>query len=95
VQRGSEGVGVDGRVGVQLGVFGAAGGLLFDQPVGQATQGRHVHAVMGQFDIAERGGGCLDPFETVQHPGHQQPVLDRIQALRTLRMPWPHLMLSA
>ena len=92
MQRGREGVAVDGGVGVDLGVLGAAGLLLLDEALGQALQRGHMHAVMGQFDVGQRGLGGLVPLQRIGHAGHQQPVLDGVQPGRALWVPRPHLM---
>ena len=55
----SKSMGVDGGVGIQLGIVGAARLQLFLQAAGQATQRGDIHAVMRQLNVVISGLGAV------------------------------------
>ena len=60
--------------------------------LGQAAQGRDMHAVVRQFNVRQRGRRRVPKIQRIAHPGDQQPVRDGIEAFGTLWMPGSHLM---
>ena len=94
-QGGRVGVLVDGGVGVDLRVLGAAGGALFLEPLGKAAQHRDVRAVVCQLQVGQRRQRRLHAFERVKHARDQQPVFDGVEPLRAFGMPRAHVVLPA
>ena len=95
VQGGVPGVDVEVGVGVNLRVGGATGLNLFTQAVGQAAQGRNVHAPMGQFQVGNRRGRGPVLFKRVKHAGGQKPVIDSVKPLGAFGVARAHFVFAA
>ncbi|MNR11228.1 hypothetical protein D3C85_1275200 [compost metagenome] len=95
VQRGWPGMGVDGGIGIDLRVGRAANQLGLLELVAALLERLQIGAVMGPRNVGQRRRGGLAPIEGIGHPADQQPVLDRVQPCRTLRMPGAHLVFPA
>ena len=89
-QRGLPGVRVDGGVGVELRVIGAARHQFFIQPIRHAPQRGHVHPVVGQFNVGQGGFGGFKTLQRISHSGDQQAVFNGIQPLRAFRVARAH-----
>ena len=70
-QRCLPGVSVDRRVGVHLGVRGAARVHFLAQPVCQAAQRGDVQARVRQLDVGQGRFRCFEVFERIGHSGDQ------------------------
>ena len=88
------GEGIERRVGINLGVLRATRKSVIGELIAEATYGSDHHAVMTELQVAQRGQRRLATVQRIADTSDQQPVFNRIQPLRALRMPWSHFMFA-
>ena len=94
-QRRIPGVDIEGRIGVHLGVRGPTGIDLLAQHIGQSTNGGHIHAPMGQFDIGYRRLWRLAALQQTRQGAVLQPRFNGAEAFGALGMALAHLVFPA
>jgi hypothetical protein len=73
-------------------MFRAAGIDLFAQLIDQPAQAGEVHAVVGEFEVGQRGGCSRAVLQRIPQPAGAQALLDRDQTAGVFRVTGAHFM---